>query len=118
LLVGLLLSGLHFPILRLYEGYPLQHGRRIAGVRWIYAGMVGRWGKCFDALEAKRAVPQASADRSAAARRLAREFPATRDQLLPTRFGNAVRSFERHPRVRYGLDGVTAWPRVKSHEVV
>jgi len=32
---------------------------------------------------------------------------------LPTRFGNAVRSFEQHPRPRYGFDGVTIWDRVE-----
>jgi hypothetical protein len=40
LLVALLSSGLHFPILRLYEGYPLQHGRRVPGIGWIYTRMV------------------------------------------------------------------------------
>jgi hypothetical protein len=34
--------------------------------------------------------------------------------LLPTRVGNAIRAFERHSNVRWGLDGVTVWPRIEA----
>lgn len=33
--------------------------------------------------------------------------------MLPTTFGNALRAFERHPRNRWGLNGIAAWPRIQ-----
>jgi len=30
-------------------------------------------------------------------------------KILPTRFGNAIRAFERYPNTAYGADGVTLW---------
>ena len=44
--------------------------------------------------------------------RLAVEFPEQEELLLPTPFGNALRSFESFPRVMYGLDSIPAWGRL------
>jgi hypothetical protein len=112
LLLALVLSGLHYPVLRLFEGYPLKRFRDVEPFAWLYRAMVGRWEKRYDKLESVRRQSQPSKQRTAAAQQLARYFP-DRQGLMPTRFGNAIRSFERHPRERYGLDGVTIWPRVE-----
>lgn len=45
-------------------------------------------------------------------RRLAVEFPDQEELLLPTPFGNALRSFESFPRVMYGLDSIPLWGRL------
>lgn len=51
-------------------------------------------------------------------------FPYEETSLMPTRLGNAVRSFERYPNSVYGGDGVALWGRLlgvapeKSIEVV
>jgi hypothetical protein len=111
LVVGLLLSGLHYPVLRLYEGYPLHHARERRIVRGLYAQRIKHWERVYDDLATKRAQSEPSPARTTAARDLAQKFPP-RDRLLPTRFGNVIRCFEAHPRARYGLDGIAIWPRI------
>ncbi len=124
LLFALLLSGLHYHVLRLFEGYPIQKLKRWRCLRWIEQWRRGHWQNEFKALEAKRAEPTGSPARTPAALRLATCFPPTYDGVMPTRFGNVVRSFERHPRPRYGFDGVTIWDRMEmllsanEHEIV
>ena len=39
-------------------------------------------------------------------------YPADLKDVLPTRFGNALRAAEDHAVQRYGFDGVTFWPRL------
>jgi hypothetical protein len=39
-------------------------------------------------------------------------YPAHLNDVLPTRFGNALRAAEDHAVQRYGFDGVTFWPRL------
>jgi hypothetical protein len=53
-------------------------------------------------------------DRERAAWVLDRYFPPRRERLLPTRLGNAIRAFEQHSNVRWGLDSVTIWPRIEA----
>lgn len=45
-------------------------------------------------------------------RELAEEFPDQESLLLPTPFGNVLRSFETFPRIIYGLDAIPAWVRL------
>ena len=40
------------------------------------------------------------------------ETPCDQTDLLPTRFGNALRASERYPNDRYGLDGIAVFPRL------
>jgi hypothetical protein len=40
------------------------------------------------------------------------DFPLNEDGVLPTRLGNAIRSFEDYPERQYGIDAVTIWPRL------
>jgi hypothetical protein len=111
LLIGLLLSGLHHHLTRLFEGYPLARlkGKKIVG--WPYDRLLSHWQGQFDR-HVQALVGEPSHQRTRAAHVLARCFPALRSSVLPTRFGNAVRSFETHGRQRYGLDGISAWPRI------
>jgi hypothetical protein len=109
---ALLLSGLQYPLIRLLEGYPLQRLRDAPILRTVYWSRLERWRREFDGLThalTKRAGPK----RTRAAERLFSRFPARRESLLPTEFGNVLRSFETHPRRRYGLDGITIWPRIE-----
>lgn len=123
LVLGLLLSGLQYPILRAFEGYPLEavarHGPRVAGRQinpFAIPQKILMWRQYrrFDLLTATRAQPEASAERTAAANQLTRRYPTSRDRLLPTDFGNTIRCFEWHPRARYGLDGIAAYPRIAA----
>jgi hypothetical protein len=108
LVIGILLSGLNYPILRLFEGYPLRKGPlKKHAKKWRE-----KWQQKYDELEKVRQEKTASQARTEAARRLNDMFPAKKESVLPTRFGNALRAFETHPRKRYGLDGIAAWPRI------
>ncbi|WP_331728469.1 hypothetical protein [Streptomyces sp. NBC_00158] len=40
------------------------------------------------------------------------DHPVDDALVMPTRFGNVLRGAEVHPRGRYRIDGVTAWPRL------
>ena len=86
-LVGLVLLGLHYPILRMYEGYPLQGHARYPPVKWLVAGLMRhqRW--------RLRRATEATETGSAGARfgarwRRDRGFPHDDpDLLLPLSFG-------------------------------
>jgi len=52
--------------------------------------------------------------RTRAVRELSTRYPAARSLVLPTELGNVIRAFETHPRLRYELDGIAAWPRIAS----
>lgn len=114
LLGGLLLSGLHHVVLRLFEGYPLK---RLAerGKLWrrLYGWTVDRWKRELADIRDQLQGPP-SGKRTTAANRLQTSYPPRDAELLPTRFGNIVCAFERHPNLRYGLDGVAAWPRISA----
>jgi hypothetical protein len=119
---GLILLGLRRAIIRLYEGYPLEHAVRRYTTRpslpiprlvrpswWGYqTWSILRWRQ-------QRLFERMRGDRSEAGRRaFDRAFPTRSTSLLPTRFGNALRAFEYHSDVRWGLSGLAAWPRIAS----
>lgn len=108
---GLALSALNRPVVRLLEGYPLIRATGKKRVR-LRSAMIRRFETRFDALTAQL-DDEAIEDPSQAARELQEDFPAARDLILPTAFGNVMRSFETHPRRRYGLDGIAVWPRIE-----
>ncbi|MEV0928349.1 hypothetical protein AB0I99_25090 [Streptomyces spongiicola] len=39
-------------------------------------------------------------------------YPSAAEDVMPTRFGNVLRSAETHPYDRYGIDAVLVWPRL------
>jgi hypothetical protein len=139
-LIGLLLSGLHFSLLRCLEGYwlvriwippteavangPLRRSLQRAS-HWALAALhsarLGVGQACRRRWLARRAQllriceePRASPQRTAAATELHRRFPASEATILPTEFGNVIRAFETHPRRRYGMDGIAVWPRIST----
>jgi hypothetical protein len=111
-LLGLLLLGLNWQVIRLYEGYPLiEPRRRVPLVGHLSRGLIARQKASFDRLVELRDGEDAKA-RSRAAWKLDIEFPGDAEALMPTRFGNAVLAFESHSMKRWGLDSVPAWPRI------
>jgi len=112
--LGLALSGGSYYITRLFEGYPLDRlsGKRVVG-RLHHVALLPerrRFGRLFGIRENKSRPNQ---ERARAGWTLDRSFPRDEDDLLPTRLGNALRAFERHSNVRWGLDGITIWPRIE-----
>jgi hypothetical protein len=109
LIVGLVLLGLRYPIIRIFEGYPLEMGP----LRVLRQPFVWLQQRSYDRLAEVR-DDENSPNRSAAARLLDRRFHQNRNRLLPTRFGNAFRAAENYPYTRWGLDGVAVWPRIDA----
>ena len=113
------LDVLNVPIVRFYEGYPWQHGL-------LGKFMVWRQKRIFDAKQQRRKHAETLLDQTshrtadlygiddAVRREMMAVYPPRRDDLLPTRLGNVVRSFEEYPRRQYGISGVVLWPRFLS----
>jgi hypothetical protein len=111
---GLLLLGLNYQVMRLFEGYPLRDLRHAPVLRKVHALLLGRQRRRFDRLRNLRDGSDASEEtRTLAAWRLESHFPDTPERLLPTRFGNVVKAFELHSWRRWGLDSIPAWPRIE-----
>jgi hypothetical protein len=109
------MSGCSYLITRAFEGYPL-----LRLPHWPILGLIPRAAiaaqrhrfKQLLAVRDDKSKPRA--DRNRAAWCLERYFPHDEGKLLPTRIGNAIRAFEQHSNVRWGLDGVTIWPRIEA----
>jgi len=115
LVLATALSGLSYYIARIYEGYPLAHVRNLPIGKHLYKRAIARQERKFDQLRSIRDdKSRPGLDRGGAAASLDKWFPQHSSDLLPTRVGNAIRAFEQHSNVRWGLDGVTAWPRIEA----
>jgi hypothetical protein len=115
LVAGLALSGCSYLITRAFEGYPLLRLRHWPILGLIPSAAVAAQRHRFKQLLAVRddeSKPQS--ERNRAAWCLEKYFPHDEGKLLPTRIGNALRAFEQHSNVRWGLDGVTIWPRIEA----
>jgi len=112
ILGGLVLLGLNYPILRLFEGYPLRGHwyTRIIDVP-LTAWQKRRLRKAREKTVAQDADQIA---KNNATWRLGRKFGADDDKVLPTGFGNAIRAFERHSKIRWGLNAIAAWPLIET----
>jgi hypothetical protein len=47
-------------------------------------------------------------------RQLRLYYPDDERRILPTRFGNILRAFERHPRVLYNIEPISGWTRLTT----
>lgn len=115
-LLALLLLSLNRSLYRLLEGYGRLNPFRL--LRRLEAGRYDRLQRRIDQTTRRaRAAAEGAAREAVLAERgpllyrRSREFPAA-DRLLPTRFGNAIRSFEDYPLAMYGIDDIAGWPRL------
>lgn len=115
LLLGLLLLGFNWQIYRAAEGYPLWNRRDREPFRRICSYLVDRERTRYVRLRSARDDDTKPNDlRAYAASCLDREFPPYLANVLPSRFGNAIRAFESHAYKRWGLDTVAVWPRIEA----
>ncbi|MGZ5127740.1 MAG: hypothetical protein ACXWC1_33660 [Burkholderiales bacterium] len=136
LLVALILLGIHRRVLRLYEGYPIcepdpKQNHNVSLVKRILRTLIWPLIRPISKrlIEHQRSIFTKAlhpAEKKPLQRfTLDRCFPrcgasaSDSDQdedywLLPTAFGNAMRASARHSDVRWGLNGVAAWPYIEN----
>ncbi len=133
-LVVLVLSGLlhhlNVPLIQLWEGYPwentalgrlsrrrLQRRFEALAARRDGAAALRDWladnvpPSPFNAADRLPAWDAAATIEAAVRDTLNLQYP-TRAAILPTRLGNAIRSFEVYPNLQYGIEAISLWPRL------
>jgi hypothetical protein len=117
------LYNLNIPIIRLYEGYPWKESW--LGWLWMrrkkkvhqHAGAL-RLSLRYLRRQLQAADPhdllarQMQSEQTSLARYINAEMRDREDLVLPTRFGNVIRCFERYSDVAYGIDAIILWPRL------
>jgi hypothetical protein len=115
LVFALLLSGLNYPLVRWFEGYPLLRLQSWPFLKLVVKVAIALQRNAYNRLVAIRDdKEQSESARKRAYTALDKQFPKSANALLPTRVGNVMRAYERHSNVRWGIDGVTIWPRVSA----
>jgi hypothetical protein len=118
-MVGVILMALNRPIVRIFEGYNRWNPLRIllSGKRRSFA----RLDAALDVLRRESEEAEITRSEWPAARAdlyskllasYSQEYPDQIDDVLPTRFGNAIRAFEVYSGVVYGLEAIDGWPRL------
>ncbi|MFZ5856321.1 MAG: hypothetical protein ACOYZ6_05785 [Chloroflexota bacterium] len=118
LIGGIVFLAANRGLYRFMEGYGLNplkwfKGFEIRRYRAIWRKLEDLENEYQSCAKSGQAFPvESSRKRDELVSRLAVEFPEQEELLLPTPFGNALRSFESFPRVMYGLDSIPAWGRL------
>jgi hypothetical protein len=116
---GIVLLALNRDLYRLMEGYLKYNPLKLLG--WMekrrYQGFINELEKLDDeyraCIKARTEFPSESRiKRNKLMEQLMEEFPDKEELLLPTPFGNVLRSFEIYPRVMYGFDAIGGWGRL------
>lgn len=114
--LALVLLVINFPLIRILEGYGRINPARLWEwwPHYLFDTMAPRLG----ALDQKRKTGPANeaedSERRTLRERLAVELPERKDLILPTRFGNVVRAFERYPQIIYGIEPIRTWMRLQA----
>ncbi|MBI5294748.1 MAG: hypothetical protein HY869_04675 [Chloroflexi bacterium] len=116
---GIVLLAINRDLYRLMEGYGTFNPVKLFG--WFekrrYIKSIAEREKLDDEYrecsDAKKEFPTKSRTRrNKLMRQLAEEFPDKEEYLLPTPFGNVLRSFETYSREMYGLEAIDGWSRL------
>jgi hypothetical protein len=105
-------------ILRGLEGYWYPGIRKLPIRNWLRTRQIKKrdrlltqWQILDEKLEAKLLTANDRAELIRCDRAL-RQYPTDETDFLPTHLGNILRSSERRPYDRYGLDAIVCWPRL------
>ena len=116
---GILLLGINRDLIRLLEGYGKFNPFKLLSLieRERYRRLNKRRTELENALNRVRSSGEGidlglRDEHMGIALTLASRYPDKSELLLPTSFGNIIRSFEVYPRVMYGIDSIPGWPRL------
>ena len=116
---GIVLLAINRDLYRLMEGYGRYNPLKL--LVWMekrrYQRVVGELENLDDeyreSINSNKEFPVKSRTRrNELMRQLAEEFPDKEEYLLPTPFGNVLRSFEVYPRYMYGFEAIDGWGRL------
>lgn len=116
---GIVLLALNRDLYRTMEGYLKYNPLKLFG--WMekrrYQRVVNELEKLDheyrECIDLDKEFPTKSrTKRNELMRQLAEEFPDKEEYLLPTPFGNVLRSFEVYPRYMYGFEAIDGWGRL------
>lgn len=107
--LGWFLSALSTSLYQVLEGYLVWPDRLKEAMKERQRHL-----RKAEARKAGRKAASGSLEGAWADQRLDRRYPRRKDQFLPTRFGNAIRSFEFYGEDRYELDAVRLWPHLSA----
>jgi hypothetical protein len=103
----------NFSLVRILEGYGKLNPARLLKWRTLYD--FDRTTERIDQISKKTSLSAAEkSERRRLRMRLADEFPETRTLILPTRFGNTIRAFERYPQIIYNIEAIHSWNRLQA----
>ncbi len=116
---------LNIPLVRMLEGYPWKESKRGKKRVEDYKGILRSFETLLPRLRFLRSqwqrvdgtspnVAKIQQQMNVINRTLNSEYPAKDSLVLPTRFGNVLRSFETYSLEQYGIDAIPFWPRIIS----
>jgi hypothetical protein len=111
--VAAILLVTNYKIIRTLEGYGALNAARLLKPWSLH--MFDKINRRIDLINAQRPLPpNLVSERRRLRMRLANEFPEDRHLVLPTRFGNIIRAFERYPQIIYNIDAIRSWTRLQA----
>jgi hypothetical protein len=123
LLIGYTVNAIEVPIVRLYEGYPWQDSRlgrcftewQRGHLDWLEREikqlsreLTRHYHSSLESVEVDELDTKIKRYKA----QVVSGFPPNPARMLPTGLGNVIAAFEAYPGKRYGMDGVTSWPRL------
>jgi len=111
-IIGILLLVLNREIYRLLEGYGKYNPLHVLDNRVMQ--QFKEKTERLDWLDEHYSslTKESRKERTTLMKELAESYPDQEAYILPTAFGNALRSFETYPRVMYGFEGIDGWSRI------
>jgi hypothetical protein len=114
--LAMALLAINFQLIRMLEGYGTANPARL--FKWYSVWIFTRMTRELAGLTRLQQIQPLTADQDSRRRRLrvllGNEFPENAGLVLPTRFGNVVRAFERYPQIVYNIEPIRTWLRLQA----
>lgn len=123
-ILGFTLTSLNTFVYKVFEGYVLiwrlpflrqgqiKQSRQLRKVHDRIAKKLSRLERGSLSRRAERKIEDLRSTQTALLARYDLHYPPTEEEILPTKFGNILKSAETYPTSRYRIDSVPMWPRL------